>query len=434
MMFCVWVGATVNHLMRHSKEQQEKNGDFSEETSDFRVPLGEHLFKVSKIRLLSTLAFAPIVLTTSIGAFKDGQYTISVLNIAGAIIVLLFSFYRTDIYHDSPQKYAADNIRIPLATELDPSIVYILPSKNRDFDAIYSRRLQSEYTARDKAKDPELCYSGPKKWKGEEEQEKEAYAMRRLIADHSKNIAPLTFEEVEFLGEWLCGNHSERCRNPRRRPKVSLIGRELMMALLHSEKLVFRIKRKLKQGLRKKVSELRPMEREREDTFDSPNMSGSEEPKKGQIKITCRVEAMSLKQCLRATVTDTISISPAGSGNDEKEEEQKPVVIPPTKEPGHADESPTKGWDGFCKAAKRVYEIFGVQFETEMEPTSVTAINALTSANFGMHVSMLIRAPLVLCTCGARLGIWRTAMAIAMILNHLCQAERTTPCLAGLTG
>ncbi|KAK1751027.1 hypothetical protein QBC47DRAFT_406285 [Echria macrotheca] len=84
------------------------------------------------------------VMWTSVGALKNSLYTLGMLSLAAGI--LLFHTLQDYPFHlDLPHRYHMDDIRMALPTKLEYGIVYVLPSRWHGFEAVYSPRIDSEH-------------------------------------------------------------------------------------------------------------------------------------------------------------------------------------------------------------------------------------------------------------------------------------------------
>jgi len=286
-------------------------------------------FVTHSLAYFPIVVLAPVLLTT-IGAFKDGQYTISLLNAAG-VIIFLYGVRESNVYRDSRLIYNADCIRIPLAADFDPGTVYILPSANYGFDAIFSRRIESEHLALDEFK-KDLEQLNPTDNHGEPWIRKCCSGMRSVIIKHNKNVPQLRLDELNYLARWLCCMHQTqpqpiRCR---RIPGGNLINRELIMALLHCESLVHGMYWRLDPEVQEEIQKLRP------GKYSEPEKKWKESRRE-------------------STVTFLSKASSAGAGSlgmsvDDKAKEPVVNVVEVKSQDGE---------EGFLAAAKRVYDIFG---------------------------------------------------------------------------
>jgi hypothetical protein len=355
--FCFWLGGLV-YFTCFTKPHSGHGLDITIYVTDY----------------FPVVVLGPILLTT-IGAFKDGQYTISVLNIVG-VMIFLYGVRGIDVYHGSPHVYDAHCIRIPLTTDFDPGIIYILPSTKYGFDAIYSPRIESENLALDEFR-KDLEQFDPKEKGDPKEKEdlkekkdpkkgvKESWirkcrsAMRNVILKHNKNVAPLSKEELEHLTRWLCPELPKPKLNLFQRilsrlsckpqeskieemREVNLIGRELIMALLHCESLVFRMSLKLDPEFQKEILKLRPVEH---GCADLVERSGpGEKPK----RIHHRESEVVFLSKARSAEADSLGMS---------DEKKKPSVN--VAEGEQVDDlEPANDLGGFLAAVGSVYKIF----------------------------------------------------------------------------
>jgi len=80
---------------------------------------------------------------TIYGAIKTELFTLGMLTIA-ALVILFHGLSAHGHYLTPPHRYYMDEIRVPLLTPVESGIVYVLPSRKYGFDAIYSPRLDAE--------------------------------------------------------------------------------------------------------------------------------------------------------------------------------------------------------------------------------------------------------------------------------------------------
>jgi hypothetical protein len=97
-------------------------------------------------RLMAFLVWALVasaVVWTAVGAFSTQLFTLGMLLSASAVILL--GCFIVPISHlHREHRYAMDDIRIPLHSPVEQGIAYILPSGKYGFDATYSQTLDSE--------------------------------------------------------------------------------------------------------------------------------------------------------------------------------------------------------------------------------------------------------------------------------------------------
>ena len=89
------------------------------------------------------LVWGPAVLSL-IGAFKTELYTLAMLYIP-ALVLSPDSIPQIGYDVDYPHRSDTDDIRVQLTGPLDYGIVYILPSKDYGFNAVYSPKITSEH-------------------------------------------------------------------------------------------------------------------------------------------------------------------------------------------------------------------------------------------------------------------------------------------------
>jgi hypothetical protein len=225
-------------------------------------------FVIHKIqdRLMAFLVWALVtsaVVWTAVGAFRTQLFTLGMLLSASAVILL--GCFIVPISHVHREHYyAMDDIRIPLHSPGEQGIVYILPSGKYGFDATYSQTLDSEQEVLDanlKFFDPhhldedwtlkkcrvaaqDFIETQIKKIVVDSEIRDLAiwlhYWHRRDLTDIKTPLLKLIgSERLEELKEHMATHPLRDRRCERRKGCGTLIGRDLILALLLWEYLVF---------------------------------------------------------------------------------------------------------------------------------------------------------------------------------------------------
>jgi hypothetical protein len=187
------------------------------------------------------------VFTAGVAALKVGQWSLGLLNFVG-LIVFLIGAGGANTYDRAPHKYSATMLRVVLPTRYQQSIVYILPSLGRGFDAVWSPKIAYEHQALEKITEG---------WNG-----KDKLDLGSILPSFLASVQ-LSKKEVEALATWLymLDDTESDVRKMRRircqRQKSVLIGRYLMYALCHAEFVVRGLDEELEPGLRQLIGRLR---------------------------------------------------------------------------------------------------------------------------------------------------------------------------------
>jgi hypothetical protein len=139
---------------------------------------------------------ASAVVWTAVGAFSTQLFTLGMLLSASAVILL--GCFIVPISHlHREHSYATDDIRIPLHSPIEHGIVYILPSREHGFDATYSQTLDSEQ----KVLDANLKFFDPHHLDDGWTLKKCRVAAQDFIESQIKKI--VTDGEIKDLAFWL---------------------------------------------------------------------------------------------------------------------------------------------------------------------------------------------------------------------------------------
>jgi hypothetical protein len=203
-------------------------------------------FVIHKIqeRLMAFLVWALVasaVVWTAVGAFRTQLFTLGMLLSASAVILL--GCFIVPISHVHREHYyAMDDIRIPLHSPGEQGIVYILPSGKYGFDATYSQTFDSEQ----EVLDANLKFFDPHHLDEDWTLKKCRVAAQDFIETQIKKI--VVDSEIRDLAFWLHWHRrdSKKVQHPlqdrkckKRKGYETLIGRDLILALLLWEYLVF---------------------------------------------------------------------------------------------------------------------------------------------------------------------------------------------------
>lgn len=273
---CLWwaMSYMIYHFLRRLGIHQFAMIDPRDSGIDIN-PLHREFYSVGLRRSHSyvILIIGSITFFTVTGAFISDRFTLSTLSMAA---FLIFYHGRPDEFFDAevPHKSRLDDIRIPLLAHVDQCIVYILPTRQSKFDVRFTSRIDAEYEVLDSNRSMlEPLDLDLKEWSLESCRN----AMRKTIRSHIRKIIPghsadalnhlakkLYNKEGPALqdnnmihGENKSSDAIEAEYNARLALNSSLIGRDIVMALLHWESLIFEWRNKLEQPLRESTWLLR---------------------------------------------------------------------------------------------------------------------------------------------------------------------------------
>jgi hypothetical protein len=97
-----------------------------------------------KFRLALYITMAAAIGSTAFGAILSELYTIGLLSFVG-LVLFVFGASGANKYATAPHKYTADMLRVVLDTRHKEGTVYILPFRDRGFDAVWSPKIDYEY-------------------------------------------------------------------------------------------------------------------------------------------------------------------------------------------------------------------------------------------------------------------------------------------------
>jgi hypothetical protein len=92
--------------------------------------------------LYTTITFT--VCVTAYGAIRVALYSLGLLNVVG-IVLFIAGAGGANKYADAPHVYTSDMLRVVLTTRHKEGTVYVLPSRNRGFDAVWSPKINYEH-------------------------------------------------------------------------------------------------------------------------------------------------------------------------------------------------------------------------------------------------------------------------------------------------
>ena len=224
------------------------NGPFS-----WRESLNPYCLWALYLSLLVTQVPCSLILVL------DGKLIQGIMGIACCFLVFS-SALPQNAYVSAPYMYGGDMLRIALPTSHIEGTVYVLPSRKRGFEAVWSPKVRSEH----RLADSEIMALFASMRTGSYSLAEPLRRLRSTMSQFNER-AILDTREVNDLAEWLLmepgsilARQSNRTRRP---PKTHLIGRDLMYALAHAEYLIFMRKEVLKPNLRGRLGSLRDMRR-----------------------------------------------------------------------------------------------------------------------------------------------------------------------------
>ena len=196
-----------------------------------------------------------IISATSYGALREQVYTVGILNMAG-LVLFAVGAGGSNKYVLAPHRYAGNMIRIILGTAHSEGSVYVLPSKEHGFDAVWSPKITSEHAVADEFIMPlfQTLRSG------DYPPNEVLSRLREALPPFMRSVA-ITPTQLTHLAMWLykdpqCPSEMRKIKCDRA-PKTHLIGRDLMYALCHAEYLLFMHRGQLPTPLQNQVGILR---------------------------------------------------------------------------------------------------------------------------------------------------------------------------------
>ena len=210
-------------------------------------------------RKIMFLAIAVVLIPLSVVAIYQGDILHGVLSIAAYALFVVPAFPHNK-YTESPHRHDGNMLRIALPTSHLEGTVYILPSRDCGFEAVWSPKVKAEHVQTDL----EIMSLFSLMRAGSYSLSEPLRRLRITLSAYNE-CAILSDQQVTDLAEWLLLDPSSTiARKPwkAKRPRgVHLIGRDLIYAIVHAEYLVFMRKKALPVHLYKKLGLLRKAER-----------------------------------------------------------------------------------------------------------------------------------------------------------------------------
>jgi hypothetical protein len=207
-----------------------------------------------KFRWVLYITMTVAVGITAYGAIRTELYTIGLLNFVG-LVLFIVGAGGANKYATAPHMYAADMLRVVLETRHKEGTVYILPYKDRGFDAVWSPKIDYEHREVDEGS---VLSAHPQEIRARKKGEFKKLDAR-LAAFNT--ATELTAKDVNDLATWLYTPESAPAKMRSiaclRAPGIHLIARNLMIALWHAECLVFMQRHLIGPDLSKLIGTLR---------------------------------------------------------------------------------------------------------------------------------------------------------------------------------
>lgn len=205
------------------------------------------------------LATATILMPLGLVAIYQGDVLHGVLSIAAFALFVVPAFPHNK-YTESPHRYDGSMLRIALPTSHLEGTVYILPSRDCGFEAVWSPKVKAEHLQTDS----EIMSLFSSMRTGSYSLSEPLRRLRATLSAYNE-VAILSDQQVIDLAEWLLLDPSSTIAakpwKAKRPQGVHLIGRDLIYAVAHAEYLVFMRKKVLPVHLYKKLGLLRKAER-----------------------------------------------------------------------------------------------------------------------------------------------------------------------------
>lgn len=205
------------------------------------------------------LAMATIMIPLGLVAIYQGDVLYGVLSIAAFALFVVPAFPHNK-YTESPHRHDGNMLRIALPTSHLEGTVYVLPSRDCGFEAVWSPKVKAEHLQTD----AEIMSLFSSMRTGSYSLAEPLRRLRATLSAYNEG-AILSNQQVTDLAEWLLLDPSSTIAGKpwkAKRPQgVHLIGRDLIYAIAHAEYLVFMRKKALPVHLCKKLGLLRKAER-----------------------------------------------------------------------------------------------------------------------------------------------------------------------------
>lgn len=210
-------------------------------------------------RNIMFLAIAIIMIPLGLAAIYQGDVLHGVLSIAAFTLFVVPAFPHNK-YNESPHRHDGNMLRIALPTSHLEGTVYILPSRECGFEAMWSPKVKAEHLQTD----AEIMSLFSSMRTGSYSLSEPLRRLRVALSAYNEG-AILSNQQVTDLAEWLLLDPGSTIAGKpwkAKRPQgVHLIGRDLIYAIAHAEYLVFMRKKALPVHLYKKLGLLRKAER-----------------------------------------------------------------------------------------------------------------------------------------------------------------------------
>lgn len=145
LAWCYWLFNAATHAEARGKSNKSVG------IWQMVVETGPHSWENSIPRVFIILLYVAMlgaIVVTSYGAVWAAEYAIAILNLVGFALVVADAGGQNK-YCTAPHHCCADNIRMPLTTTHNASIVDILPSHKYGFDAVYLSKIEAEHRSFD---------------------------------------------------------------------------------------------------------------------------------------------------------------------------------------------------------------------------------------------------------------------------------------------
>lgn len=193
------------------------------------------------------------VLLLSYTAIKQKLYTVGLLNVVG-VILFIVGAAGANKYVTAPHIYTADTLRVMLHTRHKEGTCYVLPCKDRGFDAIWGPKIEFENRVLDEVMETSRMEIGVK------DQFHSMLKGNDKILPAFNSNTDLGIKDITCIAEWLYipGSQPEMRRLACTRAKdYNLLGYGVIEALCHAEYVVFMRQGSLPEGLKKFAGKLR---------------------------------------------------------------------------------------------------------------------------------------------------------------------------------
>lgn len=205
------------------------------------------------------ITLVSLIVPAAIVCIARGAVVLAVSNVI-SLAFFLIQGAPDNPYIEAKNHYAADMLRIALPTSHHEGTLYILPSRNRGFDAVWSPRIAAENVETDR-----YMMGLFAKMRSSQYDISEPLASLRFLLPAFHRRAELNDQDLVKLAQWL---YLDEDADPAMREidcveagAFHLIGRDLMFAICHIEYLVFMGQDKLPLHLQAQLGRLRQIGR-----------------------------------------------------------------------------------------------------------------------------------------------------------------------------